>query len=248
MIRSVKRWYQRSPFFLAVLSASKQLWTRRYGQWHRRGVIRAYLKAHPVPKLHVGAGPVQLQGWLDTDIKPRHKGQIYLDASQPFPFEDGTFRYIYTEHMIDYLTFAECVEMLWECHRILQPGGRIRISTADLKVLANLYQADPLTPEQQRYVDWYSEFYFGGDFKRPAYVVGSISHTWKMKVVHDAETLTHVLERAGFTGIEQVEIGESADPNLAGVEQHGTGIGNDMNAFETIVFEAVRPAKIGGTA
>lgn len=248
MIRRIKQGYQRSPFLLAVLSAGKQLWTRHYGRWHRRGVIRAYLRAHPVPKLHVGAGPVRLPGWLDTDLKPRHRDQIYLDAGHPFPFADGTFRYIYTEHMIDYLTFRDCISMLQECRRVLQPGGHLRISTADLQVLADLYQADPLTPEQQAYVDWYSTFFFDGDFKRPAFVVGSIAHTWKMKVVHDAETLTHVLQRAGFTDIRQVEVGQSEDPHLADVERHGTGIGEAMNRFETMVFEARRPEATAGSA
>ena len=46
------------------------------------------------------------------------------------------------------------------------------------------------------------------------------------------------IEKIGFADIRFYKPGDSADPNLCGLEAHGVEIGNeDINQFETFVIE-----------
>jgi hypothetical protein len=61
--------------------------------------------------------------------------------------------------------------------------------------------------------------------------------------VYDGDLLEMALGEAGFINMRRYEVGQSDDENLRGIEMHGQ-IGNyreDMNTFETMVFEAKRP-------
>src|SRR5512133_1171766 len=97
-------------------------------------IIRRYLRSNTVRKLQIGAGPTQLPGWLCTDIDPRSDEAVYLDATRRFPFEDGTFDYVYSEHMIEHITWLQGLSMLKECRRVMRPGGTLRVATPDLNV------------------------------------------------------------------------------------------------------------------
>ena len=54
------------------------------------GVIRDYLESHSIRKLHLGAGGNDPAEWLNTDIFTHGEG-VYVDATQRFPFPDGSF-------------------------------------------------------------------------------------------------------------------------------------------------------------
>ena len=63
------------------------------------GVIREYLESQTIRKLHLGAGGNDPTEWLNTDIFPTGE-EVHVDATKPFPFPDGSFQYIFSEHMI----------------------------------------------------------------------------------------------------------------------------------------------------
>src|SRR5688572_3091577 len=100
-------------------------------QRNSTALIDQYLRDHPVRKLQIGAGSSRLRGWLNTDIEPG-EGLAYLDATKRFPFEDGSLHYIFSEHVIEHLTYDEGKAMVAEAFRVLAPGGKMRISTPDL--------------------------------------------------------------------------------------------------------------------
>ena len=216
------------------------------GILRRRGsanVLRKYIQTHQVRKLQIGAGPIAIPGWLGTDLRAGD-GVVFLDATKPFPFEDDTFDYIHSEHMIEHLTWHQGLAMLRECWRVLKPGGTIRVATPDLKVLVSLYgyRTNPLA---ERYMRWVTDLYLGGiQVYMPAFVINSAFYIWGHKFVYDEEVLEMTLRDAGFIDIRHYAPGESDDENLRGIEQHGRiGSGNEeMNAFQTMVFEGKCPA------
>ena len=104
-----------------------------------RRIAQRYLAQAREPKLHVGCGSWWLDGWLNSDLHPSSPGTLLLDATRRFPFPDGTFAYVYSEHMIEHLTFREGMAMLGECHRVLAPGGKVRVTAPDLAFLIDLY-------------------------------------------------------------------------------------------------------------
>jgi SAM-dependent methyltransferase len=93
--------------------------------------IREYLEAHTVRKLQLGAGANNVPGWLNSDIMPEG-GSIYLDATGTYPLADGSFHYIFAEHLIEHLSWEDGLKMLKECYRVLAPGGKLRIITPNL--------------------------------------------------------------------------------------------------------------------
>jgi predicted SAM-dependent methyltransferase len=208
-------------------------------------LINRYLSSHDVRKLQVGSGTTLLDGWLSTDINPRTDETAYLDATSRFPFEDETFHYVYSEHMIEHIPWKDALFMLRECCRVLKRGGTIRVATPDLKVLLDLY-AGADGPLKERYVRWITDnFLEDVDVYKPAFVINNAFHNWGHQFLFDADLLAMALRRAGFEDIRQVRTGDSEDPHLRGIESHGKNIdADDMAMFETMVFEARRPDRL----
>ena len=202
------------------------------------GQIARYSAVHPVRKLHVGCGHNILDGWLNADVAPEHSCVLYLDATSPFPIADASFDYIYSEHVIQHFPFRLGQVMLSECCRILKPGGVLRLSTPDLVRLASLL-TDRHGATQTEYTRLVSDKYIPENTARlPAFVVNNFFWDFTHQFVYDPESLQHAMKRAGFTSVEPVQIGLSADENLTGLEHHGRIVGDTINEFETMIFEA----------
>lgn len=240
-----KRFIERSRFLLAIVRIVLfcRQWYRR-AIWHivRSRAIKSYLKSHQARKLQIGAGPNVLEGWLNTDEQPISRRVIYLDAKKPFPFESGTFDYVFSEHLIEHLTYGEGLSMLRECYRVLKPGGRIRIATPDLETLIALY-----TPEksdlQQEYIRWITDMFMPElGIYRDSFVINNAFWGFGHRFIYDRTTLQSAMEEVGLVDITCYAPSESDDEVLRGVESHGKAAGNEaMNRFETMVLEAKRP-------
>lgn len=207
----------------------------------RSQVIEEYLKAHSIRKLQIGAGPHWLEGWLNTDIYSAWGKVVYLDATQRFPFEDCTFDYIFSEHQIEHLDYEKGAFMLKECHRVLKPGGKIRIATPDLLTLINLFQSHK-TEQQEQFIKYITDNFFP-DTKtyNPCFVINNNFRNWGHQFIYDFETLKWVLEKNGFTEVNRQILGESNDENFINLESHGKGFEvyqQIVNQFETMVVEA----------
>jgi len=207
-----------------------------------RRAIGAYVAAHPVRKLHLGAGPGSPPGWLSTDATPLSAKTVYLDATEAFPIPDEAFDYVFSEHMIEHLPWQSGLAMLKECNRILKPGGTIRVATPDLAVLLELYRGQ-CDPAGERYVRWIVDRCLPEPRAyKAAFVINNAFRSWGHQFLYDAELLEMALGEAGFAGVRRCAYGASDDANLRGIESHGHNIGDpEIAAFETMVFEADRP-------
>jgi len=207
---------------------------------HRR--IERYLGGHTVRKLHLGAGEHIHHGWLNTDLHDfkREHELVYLDARKPFPLPDASFDIVFSEHLIEHLTYAEGQRCLLECFRVLRSGGRIRIATPSLDRLVHLFDEEP-TDLQRRYVRWAIDTLVAdADAYLPGLVVNNFFQSWGHRFIYDEQTLRHSLATAGFVEIEQQPVGQSAEPQLAGLERHLSDT-PEFNEYETLVLEARRP-------
>lgn len=203
--------------------------------------IDAYLRAHSVLKLQIGSGQASLPGWLNTDFYPVAPTDVFLDAAKPFPFADRTFDYIFSEHIIEHLTYPEGVSMLRESFRVLKPGGWIRVTTPDLKQFVDLFSR-PLTQRQQRYIHWsMAQNHPGIKAANECFVLNSFVRNWGHQFIYDLPTLQAALNDAGLVAVRCCRPGESPNPALRTLESHGKQIGEEWNEFETMVLEAQRP-------
>ena len=152
----------------------------------RRRLIDGYLREHGVRKLHLGAAENVQPGWLNTDLHGYgHGGElVYLDVRKPFPLPDASFDFVFSEHMLEHLTYADGQHCLRECRRILRPGGRIRIATPSLDRLIRLYDAE-LTDLQRRYVEWsLRTFVPYADAQLPGFVLNNFLRDWGHEFPH----------------------------------------------------------------
>ena len=204
------------------------------GHVARRRAVRRYLASAPEPKLQLGSGPFRLPGWLNTDLI---SGDVYLDVAHELPFEDGTFAYVFAEHLIEHIPERTAARMLREVHRVLRPGGVLRLTTPDLRKLIALYEdRNPVIGR-----DEYARFLggeVGRDYERPAQIFNDLLRLWGHRHIYDEEDLTGRLREAGFDSVVRCEPGESEHPALRGVERHGAA--EWVNRAEAMVLEATR--------
>ncbi len=204
--------------------------------------IDEYLRTHSIRRLQLGTGSNPYDGWLNTDVTDyrRKREVVYLDGREPFPLPDESFDAIFSEHVIEHLTYTDGQRCLDECHRILRPGGIVRIATPSLRRLTRLYD-DDLTELQRRYLRWSVDVFVDyADAPLPGFVVNNMFHNFGHRFVYDDETLRHALEQAGFRGVVEWAVGESNDPALRNLERHMRSAA-EFNAYETLVLEARRP-------
>lgn len=212
-----------------------------YWSWVAPRRIRNYMKSSQVRKLQIGCGANLLPDWLNTTLYPLTPGTVFLNACMPFPVADDSFDYIFSEHVIEHLEFEQSSSMLRECHRIMRTGGRIRLATPDLQQIIALY-TKPEGGAQRDYIRWIMDNFRPqvGAYS-PAHAINQSFHGWRHKFIFDEATLEKALKEAGFVGVNRVQPGESSDPNLRGIEQHGKTVGSEeAMRYETMVFEAVK--------
>jgi predicted SAM-dependent methyltransferase len=204
--------------------------------------IDKYFQANSVRKLQLGAGGNARAGWLNSDIDPI-KGEIYLDAASRYPFADGSFHYIFAEHVIEHISWEAGVRMLQECYRVLAKGGKIRIITPDLSRFLTLLsgqidvearqflsaksraEAVPMTAVQNAYV-------FNREFSEYGH-----------KFLYDPPTLQKTFELAGFKEIRYRKVTDDTDPVFRQAElrtYHPLEDVRIMNNWEAMAFEATR--------
>jgi predicted SAM-dependent methyltransferase len=250
-MRETRERLKRVPFLVPVVRAGREArvaarraaYDARFAarRFRRDSRIDAYLRDPEPRRLQLGTGSNPLEGWLNTDVADfrRRDEVVYLDARRPFPLPDGTFDVVFSEHMIEHLTYAEGRRCLVECSRILRPGGRIRIATPSLDRLIPLY-GDELSGLERRYLRWSVDaFVRDADAYLPGFVLNNMFWNFDHRFVYDEATLAHTLRAAGFVDVQQWPVGESSDPELAGLERHMRNAA-EFNAFETMVLEARR--------
>lgn len=96
-------------------------------------------------RLNIGAGDVTIPGFTPID---RNVGK----EAFPLEYADNSVEEIRCVHMLEHLSFAEVNKALAEWHRVLRPGGRLRISVPDLDKVYQLSTAEKHDPRWRFYL------------------------------------------------------------------------------------------------
>src|SRR5262245_42298418 len=70
------------------------------------------------------------EGW-------RIYNEAEIDIRMPLPWPDGGLEAIFTEHVIEHISFVDAVGFFKESARVLRPGGLFRCVTPTVDVLVN---------------------------------------------------------------------------------------------------------------
>ncbi len=200
--------------------------TKKHISWHfnrkfgrvDKVIIGCYFAKNEIRKLHIGCGGNILSGWLNTEVFPYSDNILHLDATDTFPFENDMFEYVFSEHMIEHISYSNGLRMLSECHRILRNNGKIRISTPNLQFLNDLYR-DSKSELQMEYIKWATDnFIKSAPYYDDTFVINNFVRCWGHLFIYDEKTLRSSLERAGFSKIIRCDLNESRGEALRNLE------------------------------
>ena len=216
MIDELRAYWRRMGFPGVKRNLYREL--LRLSRWlggRNRRKIRNYLSGAGEKKLVLGCGASVLKGWLNSDFEPAGNEVVYLNVTARFPFPDDVFDYVFTEHMIEHISYADGLHMLRECFRVMKPGGRIRISTPNLEFLLDLHRSDK-SPLQEEYIRVQAEKWRVN--RQDTHVINYYVREWGHCFIYDEIGLKCAMEKAGFREIERCALHESQWPALANLE------------------------------
>jgi predicted SAM-dependent methyltransferase len=168
-------------------------------------------------KIHLGCGPDIRPGWLNIDLVPENRGAgtigyapfINHDLREGLPVEEGCAAIIYSSHFFEHLPYDLGLNLMRECHRALQPGGRFRIALPDLPAIFDAYL--------RRDADWLSlldPFVGVRDFRTIVdYVNYGVYQHGEHKCVYDIEKLQAMLTGIGFSSVVRADYDPGLDPS-----------------------------------
>jgi SAM-dependent methyltransferase len=167
-------------------------------------------------KLHLGCGAARLAGWVNIDAYP---AELSMDMRWGLPFEPQSADYVFISHVFEHLYYPEeSSSVLRDIHRVLSPGGRLRLIVPDIELCIQAYSKNDTTFFKTRHHTWawwpeaatrLEDFlaYAGAGPRASHFLEGH-------KFGYDFETIAHALTAAGFSDIQRSSYMGSPDPIL----------------------------------
>jgi SAM-dependent methyltransferase len=223
-----------------------------------------------VLKINIGSGPHGKPDWVNLDwgalallsklpwlrrllialrLLPAHYKTDWpsqprlCDCRKKLPFADGSVDFAYSSSFLEHLPRWQALKLLRECHRVLHPGGVLRISVPDLRLLAEKYvqrdqpyyaQLQPPGVDAAWTVgDSFVSTFQGHDMWSEPDWVGRLrarfirGHLW----MYDFHSLSRLLMAAGFKEVAHCEAGVGRVPDLDFL---------DIHREQSLYVEAVR--------
>jgi predicted SAM-dependent methyltransferase len=194
---------------LEVKAAARTVisWIRRDSAFAARRKGERYLLSRGAQPalLHVGCGTAVKSGWLNVDFYPMHASVVAVNLRRGLRFlPDASIDFIYHEHFLEHLPLSAARVLLRECHRVLRPGGRMRVSVPDLEEHVRRYLAGG-TGQDERFADYRSAFFGEPLLQSPGELLNLAMRGWEHQYLYDQRDLEHMLAKAGFTGMQRME-------------------------------------------
>jgi predicted SAM-dependent methyltransferase len=188
--------------------------------------------------LNLGSGPLVVPGCINIDFFGVPGIDYGADLRRPLKIADCTVDGIFSEHTIEHLTYAEAGRLLRECHRIMKPGGVIRIVLPDLALFIHRYS--------DRDEAWFRRweglmFTESPDRERakrristPLQAISFVTQEYGHVSAWDFPTLRFYLEDSGFRQVTQAGFMQGRCPELL-VDQDAAD-----RRFVSLYVEAVK--------
>lgn len=107
----------------------------------RFAAIRRPPAAPPKPRVNLGCGRRRHPEWTNCDLVPDGPDVIRCDLRRPLPFPAASCEAVYAAHVLEHLAVGEARRLVAEIHRVLLPGGVVRLVVPDLENIARAYLA-----------------------------------------------------------------------------------------------------------
>ena len=209
-------------------------------------------------KLHLGCGAVTPVGWVNLDGSwnawaarfpllrkalrvvpgipkglleiPWSSRVVHHDVRKRLPFPDGSAEVVYASPLFDFVTFSEAKRLLKECHRVLKPGGVLRIVVEDIRRFLQEYlegQPSQGLPEELMNLPAADRLMARLLCQNPESARGGILYRFYLRTTdlqtrkwaYDAESLEVRFREAGFTEVSEMPLLKSRIPGIEQVEK-----------------------------
>jgi predicted SAM-dependent methyltransferase len=198
-------------------------------------------------KINLGCGPVQPSDWVNVDGSMRAwlasrlpwfdrclvalqlapatefgPKTVYANLTKRFPWGDKSADAIYMGEVLEHFTREAGEHVLRECHRVLRPGGTLRIRVPDHARFWTNYLREYDDVRRRPRPEWslahtrWTEMYFRDICVGRPHLWQSIGHFHKW--MYDDVSLTLLLESMGFTNVGRRPLHQSAISNVEAVE------------------------------
>ena len=155
-------------------------------------------------KLHWGCGRKKKEGWVNVDGWASAATDLVYDLRNRMPLADGSVAMIFTEHVFEHFTFADGEKIAADFHRVLKPGGTLRLIVPDLQTFA------------ERYVAGDREFManFHPQARHLGEGLNNIFYGHFHRGIYDYPMLEDLLKRVGFSAVRKADFHDSAIEEL----------------------------------
>jgi SAM-dependent methyltransferase len=175
-----------------------------------------------------------LFSWINRRLKMFNidwdtKIQLH-DLTTRFPWTDSSVDHIYSSHTLEHFSRSDGRHFLSECHRVLKPGGIIRIVVPDLRLLVDRYLEGEIRADS--FVD---EMAVGYDCESDGFLKQRIAPLMRFphKCMYDSESLLALMSELGFR-VSSKKAFESDISDIESVERSGRAGG-------AVIVEGTRP-------
>ena len=93
------------------------------------------------PYLNIGCGLRYHDDWTNVDFYAAAPEVRSHNLLRGIPYPDASFDAVYHSHVLEHFSKPDGEKLLRECHRVLRPGGILRVVVPDLEQIARNYVA-----------------------------------------------------------------------------------------------------------
>jgi len=175
------------------------------------------------------------EGWLDIP-------QSAQDLTAPLKQPDNSVDVVYTEHVLEHLEFTDAVLFFKEAFRVLKPGGIIRTVCPFIDVMAghiansrgkdrrlfDEYFKNSIAPYYPSQIAQMEEIGINPSDHWQPFLIDSLVKNHGHKFIWDRALMTHVLERIGFSEINNVHPGHSFFDEDTCLERRVRGVSQEL--------------------
>ncbi len=189
-------------------------WKNIYGSF--KFIIRSLLgiiiskkpkNKHKTKYLNLGSGAIYVDNWTNADFYRFRKIKIdwMLDAGKNWKCDSNYWNGIFSEHVLEHLTYKAAIKCLNECYRTLKKDGILRLS------LPNIDLSIEHLSGKIRHKGFEK-------FQSNAECVSHVTQNFGHQSTWDPSLLISLLYEIGFTNVKKMEFKKSNNIELC-IEQ-----------------------------
>lgn len=191
------------------------------------------LAATPVlPDLLARIGLLGAPSYRFVQFARTHRIEL-MNAAKPWPLADDSLEVIYSSHMVEHFDPSEARTFLVEAHRVLAPGGILRLALPDLERLIENYVRERDADAFMSSLHVCSPRQTSLAARAGLFLYGNRRHNW----MYDARSLLRLVSASGFTDVRSLPPGETTIPDPGALDLA-------ERESESIYIEARKPRPV----